>query len=429
MARRENCGGPAAGLFQIHLGQMKMLTPATTDPDKGAPAHSTVVQDASVAPRARFDRNTKIPGYVLVEPLGQGAYGQVWQAVRVGTGQDVALKIFTAPGRLDWRYLQREVDRLMRVAEHPHIVTLLDANLQNDPPFYTMTLLRRGSLADLCREGRPMADVRRASHWFEQMAAALEFAHSKSLLHCDLKPANVLLDEEDSARVVDFGQSQLRGEAAMALGTLAYMAPEQAVVCDEHAVPPDPSVGWDIYGLGATLYAVLTGQAPYMRGDLHMTLSHLESVGARLAEYRRVVTSRPLIPIRRINPAVDADFAAIVEHCLEPDPARRYRHMGEVSADLRRWRAGRPLACRPRRPTYLLGKFVRRNLGMVLISITALIALMTMFLTMTIRLEDQRLQLESEKSELQTKLELLQRQLERPPETFDDPAPPGVGPQ
>lgn len=332
-------------------------------------------------PREAFNPEAGLPGYVLTHRLGQGSYGQVWQAVRVGAGQDVAVKIFTSPGRLDWRYLQREVDRLLRVAEHPHIVTLLDANLQHEPPFYVMTLLRAGSLAQLCHGGNRVDDVGQAAEWFEQIVRALDFAHGKGLLHCDLKPANVLLDEERNVRLVDFGQSHLRGEAARALGTLNYMAPEQAVVAGENEQPSDPSVSWDIYGIGATMYALLTGQAPHSHQGLERTLTTLPDMRERLAQYRRHMLTTPITPIRQLHSAVDRDLADIVEHCLQPDPARRYHHVGELAGDLRRRREHKPLRCHKPAKIYRLRKFVQRNLGMVLITIAAIIALATVSTT------------------------------------------------
>ncbi len=354
-----------------------------------------------VAAGKAFDPANGLPGYVVTDRLGVGSYGQVWQAVRLGAGQDVAVKIFTSPARLDWRYLQREVDRLLRVAEHPHIVTLLDANLQHDPPFYAMALLRAGSLGQFCQDGARLDDCAQAARWFEQIVRALEFAHGKGLLHCDLKPANVLLDEENNVRLADFGQSHLRGEAARALGTLNYMAPEQAVVAGENQDPPDPSVSWDIYSLGATIYSLLTGQPPHSHADLRATLTHLPNLDERLQQYRQHVLTTPITPIRSLNPGVDRDLADIVEHCLEPDPRQRYRHIAEIATDLRRRGEQRPLRCRSRTAPYVFAKFLRRNLGMVLITIAAILALATVSATQYLVGADKLARLQSDLEEAQ----------------------------
>ncbi len=381
-------------------------------------SHDPAREPTATLPRARVaeppaEDELHIPGYVLVRPLGRGAYGQVWQAVRVGTGQDVAIKVFTAPGRLDWRYLHREVDRLLRVAEHPHIVTLFDAGLDCRPPFYAMALLRHGSLAELCADRQPFRDLERAERWFGQMTAALEFAHGKSLLHCDLKPANVLLDEEDNVRLVDFGQSQIRGEAAFALGTLAYMSPEQAVVADAQSIPPDPSVGWDIYSLGATMYTLLAGHPPHAHGGLHVTLTQLDTAAERLAEYRRHVHTTPITPLRAVNQAIDRDLASIIEHCLDPDPRKRYQHIRDVAADLRRRRERRPLSCVPRTGRDVLGKFIRRNLGMVIIVVVAVTALAIAVKTMAVQQNEALESYRSQLNEALTKLNRANREIER----------------
>ena len=354
-----------------------------------------------VADGEAFDPARGLPGYVVTHRLGVGSYGQVWQAVRLGAGQDVAVKIFTSPARLDWRYLQREVDRLLRVAEHPHIVTLLDANLQHDPPFYAMTLLRAGSLEQFCHKDGRLEDYAQAAHWFEQIVRALEFAHGKGLLHCDLKPANVLLDEENNVRLADFGQSHLRGEAARTLGTLNYMAPEQAVVAGENQDPPGPSVSWDIYSLGATIYSLLTGQPPHSHADFRATLTHLPDLDERLQQYRQHLLTTPITPIRSLNPRVDRDLADIVEHCLEPDPQQRYHHVAEIATDLRRRREQRPLRCHPRAASYVFGKFLKRNFGMVVVTIAAVIALATVSATLYLVGSDKVARLQSDLEEAQ----------------------------
>ncbi len=393
-------------------------SPRDSDPsgqNAKASAATLALGSGKSAPDAKeLGPDLHIPGYILTQRLGSGSYGQVWQAVRVGAGQDVAVKIFTAPGKLDWRYLQREVDRLLRVSEHPHIVTLLDANLYHDPPFYAMVLLRKGSLAELSQPNQPFRQVERAVVWFEQIVRALAFAHGKGLLHCDLKPANVLLDEEDNIRLVDFGQSQLRGEAAHALGTLTYMAPEQAVVASEEESPPDPSVSWDIYGLGATMYALLSGQSPHNQPGFHATLTSLEDVSERLTRYREHVLQTPITSLRILHPGVDRELAAIVEHCLEPDPVRRYLSMTELAEDLRRRREHLPLLCLPSRWTYRLRKFVRRQMGMVFISMISIIALTVVIITNTIERRVMQEERNSKQFEIETRLQSIETQMRTP---------------
>ncbi len=396
--------------------QPEVLSPRPVSPGDAGDLPSTLPPAGGVAGApdrvSEIDSHTHIPGYVLTACLGRGAYGQVWQAVRVSTGQDVAVKIFTHPGAIDWHYLQREVDLLLRVAEHPHIVTLLDANFQNVPPFYAMALLRSGSLAQFCHPHKRLADVEQGARWLEQIAQALEFAHGKGLLHCDIKPGNVLLDEEHHVRLADFGQSQLRGEAARSLGTLNYMAPEQAAVAGG-AHPANASVSWDIYGLGATLYAVLSGQPPHSQESLLQTLSGLVDVEARLAQYRQHVVNTPIIPLRGLNRGVDSDLAYIIEHCLHPDPEARYRSIGELVADLQRRRAVRPLLCRPHTGPYVVQRFVRRSLGVILIALAGILALGAIGAIGYFKVQAEMEALRSKDSELELRVDGLQNAVER----------------
>ncbi|MCG3136937.1 MAG: Serine/threonine-protein kinase PknD [Phycisphaerae bacterium] len=361
-----------------------------------------------------------IPGYVLTQLLGRGAYGQVWQAVKIGSGQDVAIKLFTRTGPLDWRYLQREVDRLLRVAEHPHIVTPLDANLQNEPPFYAMMLLRNGSLAQRIQPNQPWRDIPQAVTWFEQITRALEFAHGKGLLHCDLKPANILLDEEGQVRVVDFGQALLRGEAVHALGTIAFMSPEQAEWGPMQENRPDPSVSWDVYGLGATLYTLLSGRPPHPLDELQLTLTSSTDLALRLARYRQYIQFTPPVPLRQLNAQVDGDLADIVHTCLQPDPVRRYQNITAVLDDLRRRREYRPLRCQPASWGKRLRKFIKRNLGSLVISLVAILAICvatgTLYYAYQSQIDElnsQRTTLEAQKKALESRLEQAEAELQQ----------------
>ncbi|MEK7766443.1 MAG: serine/threonine-protein kinase, partial [bacterium] len=146
-----------------------------------------------------------ITGYTLLDAIGQGAFAEVWKAKQERTGKLVAIKFFTSRGEVDWASLEREIARLITLDKHPHIVSLLDADLKGEPPWIAMELLEAGSLKDRVKAGEPVAPAQ-AAQWMEEIASALAFVHAKGILHCDLKPGNVLLDERGTVRVVDFGQ-------------------------------------------------------------------------------------------------------------------------------------------------------------------------------------------------------------------------------
>ncbi len=299
----------------------------------------------------------KLPGYVLAEPLGEGAYGQVWRSWQLRTRKEVAVKVFLQRTGLDWIFLQREVERLTRLDKHPHIVTLLDTNLDEEPPFYVMELVGRGSLQQWVTMESP-ADPRRAVRWMSEIADALSYVHAKGLIHCDLKPANILLDERECIRVVDFGQSRVFTESAASLGTLFYMAPEQAIPAQPGS-PVQPDVRWDVYAFGATLYAILTGRVPYASVPNVQRLEQASTLAQRLADYRKMIERDPR-PTWDGCPA-DPEVRAVIDKCMSPDAAGRYAAVSEVAADLRAMEKKRPIAPLAGSASYRAKKFIQRN--------------------------------------------------------------------
>lgn len=297
-----------------------------------------------------------LPGYELKEVLGAGAFGVVWSGVQTRTGQAVAIKVLKAEAR-NWTYLRHELSKLREISTHPFVVGLLDADLDNQPPFFVMPLLTRGSLAE-----QSESDLGQVETWMRQIAQALSFMHSKGLLHCDLKPSNVLLDDERRCRVVDFGQARTAGEFEGAFGTLGFMPPEQA----QDSVHPDTS--WDVYGFGATAYKLLTGQCPRLNEEDRTKLTHSISPQERLNSYRQILGVRALIPVKELNPKVDNDLAAIVESCLTIDPGLRTSSLQQVLEDLDRMGERAPLLCqKPWTLRYRLNRFLARPLVAILL--------------------------------------------------------------
>ena len=199
-----------------------------------------------------------------------------------------------------------------------------------------------GSLADRIAKG-PLG-VEEAVATLRGVATGLVHAHGKGVLHCDLKPANVLLDQDGKPRLADFGQSRLSTEQAPALGTMFYMAPEQA----DLAATPD--VRWDVYALGALLYCMLTGRPPHRTGETVDEFERTPDLADRLARYRRSIEQSPPPVGHRSMHGVDKVLAAIVDRCLATDPDKRYANVQAV-LDALDARAAR-LA---RRPMMVLG--------------------------------------------------------------------------
>ena len=190
-----------------------------------------------------------VPGYTLQKFLGSGAYGEVWSAIDNKTGRSVAIKFYTRRSSSGVQLLAAEVQKLVVLAADRYVVQLLDVGWDADPPYYVMDLVEHGSLEQRLRGARGMP-VSEAVELFTEIATGMMHLHGKGILHCDLKPGNVLLDQDGKPRVADFGQSRLSTDETPALGTLYYMAPEQA---DLEALP---DAKWDVYGLGALLFSI-----------------------------------------------------------------------------------------------------------------------------------------------------------------------------
>lgn len=285
---------------------------------------------------------TVVPGYEPERLLGVGAYGEVWVAVEQNTGRRVAIKFYSHRGGLDWSLLSREVEKLAFLFADRYVVQLLSVGWNAEPPYYIMEYLDQGSLAERLAAG-PLP-VSQAVELFRDVAVGLLHAHGKGVLHCDLKPANILLDQDGKPRLADFGQSRLSHEQLPALGTVFYMAPEQA---DLNAVP---DARWDVYALGALLYSMLTGSPPHRTASLSEELEQTTDLARRLAHYRRQIRKAPVPTAHRQVPGVDRALAEIVERCLAPQPERRFPNVQAVLAalDARRLQ-------RARRPMMVLG--------------------------------------------------------------------------
>jgi eukaryotic-like serine/threonine-protein kinase len=316
----------------------------STSSSPSAEIHDTLVQNeqesAQAADLSRWVETPPgaVPGYTLLRSLGGGAFGTVWLACEENTGKQVAIKFYTHQRGLDWSLLNREVEKLAVLYTSRHIVRLIDVGWNSEPPYYVMEYLASGSLATHLAAG-PLP-VNEAVRIAEGVLSALVHAHGSGILHCDLKPANVLLDNEFEPRLCDFGQSRLSNEQNPALGSLFYMAPEQA---DLEAIP---DARWDVYALGALLYHMLCGKPPYWTPEIEEEIRSAPSLDEKLAVYRERIRSSPRPTGLRNAPGVDRRLAEIVDRCLQTDSQRRYPNAQAVLDMLvlrDRSRARRPL--------------------------------------------------------------------------------------
>ena len=285
----------------------------------------------------------EVPGYQLQQFLGAGAFGQVWTGRDLNTGRSVAVKFFLHRSGVNWSLLNREVKNLVQMSADRHVVQVLGVGWESDPPYYIMEYVAGGSLEDLLRR-RKVIPIDEATELFRKICVGLNHCHSKGVLHCDLKPANILLGEDDEPRLADFGQSRMSHDQTPSLGTLFYMAPEQA------DLESTPDSSWDVYAVGAIIYRMLTGNPPYRTEQVMNDMNTAGSLPKRLSRYREAIESTPPPTEHLKKSGMDRALARIVSRCLAVDPKQRYANVQQILQDLIR----RELA-RERKPLMLLG--------------------------------------------------------------------------
>ncbi|XRQ11433.1 serine/threonine-protein kinase [Actinomadura welshii] len=245
--------------------------------------------------------------YRLESVVGRGGMGTVWRARDETLDRDVAVKEVVLPSGLSDEDRENRHRRTLREARasarlnHPGVVTVHDVVDEDDRPWIVMELVRARSLQDVVDEDGPLPPARAAGIG-RQIAGALRAAHAIGILHRDVKPANVLVADEDRAVLTDFGIAQLAGDATITstgllIGSPAYMSPER--VNGEPATPAS-----DLWALGATLYAATEGRAPHHRGDAMAVLA--------------AVLTQDVPPPRNAGP-----LAPVLTGLLERDPVRR----------------------------------------------------------------------------------------------------------
>jgi serine/threonine protein kinase len=275
----------------------------------------------------------RVGEFRLVREVGRGGMGVVYEAVQEPLGRTVAVKVLTLAAGADPAELERFRNEARAAAglDHPNIIPVYAVGCDRGVHYYAMRLIPGRSLAEVIAAG-PATGERPAlaARVLLQAADALAFAHARGIVHRDVKPANLLVEDGGHVWVADFGLALLPGAARLTrsgsmVGTLQYMSPEQ--------VEPRRGVvdhRTDLYALGATTYELLTGRPPVQATDRHELVVRILTADAT--------------PPRRLNRSVPADLETIVLKLLAKDPADRYASAADLADDVRRFQGGRPVS-------------------------------------------------------------------------------------
>jgi eukaryotic-like serine/threonine-protein kinase len=326
--------------------------------------------EAHRAAVSTFERpGSVVSHYQLVEQIGEGGFGVVFKAVQLHPiRREVALKVIK-PGMDSRQVIVRfEAERqALAMTDHPNIAKVLDAGCTDSGrPFFVMELVRAGvPITDY--SDRHGLSLRQRLELFVPVCRAVQHAHTKGLIHRDIKPTNILVTEEDGAavpKVIDFGVAKATGNsaseatlyatAAQLIGTPLYMSPEQA---EWGGGRGDVDTRSDVYALGAVLYELVTGVTPFDRDRLR---------SAGYDEVRRIIREEePPPPSARARGPHDGRLRGeldwVVLKALDKDRERRYQTAGALAADLGRYLNDEPVAACPPSAAYRLHKWARRN--------------------------------------------------------------------
>ena len=300
--------------------------------------------------------------FKLVERLGAGGFGTVWKARDTKLDRTVAVKI-PRQGQLD----KQEEEQFLREARsaaqlnHPNIVSVHEVGREDDTIYIVSDLVRGVPLSEVIADSR--LSFQEGVELVTKLANALHHAHERGVIHRDLKPQNVMIDDQGEPHLMDFGLAKREaGEITMTidgaiLGTPAYMSPEQARGEGHHV-----DRRTDVYSLGVILFQLLTGELPF-RGTPQMLL-------------QKVLTDEAP-SLRHLDVSVPKDLETITLKCLEKEPEKRYSSAQLVSQELKRFSNGQSIVARPIGRLQLGLRWAKRNRTVAALTSVLLVTLLT----------------------------------------------------
>src|SRR5579884_2237236 len=292
---------------------LRALVQSASANDSAPAAHDQTLPEPSTStgeagPRSYGD-------YEIIERIAGGGMGVVYKARQKGLNRLVALKVLRAGELAADTEIQRFRNEAETVAllDHPNIVPIYGVGEAHGRVYFSMKLIEGSNLS--ARANRMPGADRQGQRWAAQIVAkaarAIHYAHQRGVLHRDLKPSNILLDGDDQPHITDFGlakrltiDTELSQTGAL-IGTPSYMSPEQAT-----SLKAAVTTATDVHGLGAILYALLTGRPPFQGDGLLQTLEQV----------KHQVPKEP----RQHNPHIDPDLQTICLKCLQKEPVHRY---------------------------------------------------------------------------------------------------------
>ena len=352
-------------LLEVHeaVAAEDRIAGGTTTQTSGDPPRTLTGNTGnSQSGRLELAARRRVGQFELLQEIGRGGTGVVYRARQTVLGRIVALKLIHSDNVSHEQVLRFHAEAEAAAhLQHPNIVQIYEVGAEDELSYISLELVEGGNLAE--RLAKDTIEPDDAARLMLTIAKAMEYAHERGIVHRDLKPANILLTVKGDPKIADFGlakrswdHERAKTRAGTILGTPGYMAPEQAVGNNESVGPAA-----DVYAIGAILYELLTGMAPFHAGNLLETLEQVRFLDP--------------VPPRQLRPRLSKDLETICLKCLHKQPQGRYSRAADLAQDLEHYLAREPIRARRVSMLERCGKWVKRRPAIA--ALTAAVAIVT----------------------------------------------------